>query len=207
MGGTHQLGGLAEEGAGADRGHLADPLAPAHHRAGIGGGFGACFDRHRFAGQHRLVQQQVAGEDAQIGRHDAAERELHDVAGHQVGGRGVDPGIVAAHPHARHQALLEQFEGGVATDFLHHGEADVKQQQRADHRRFQPLTDRQLQNDGGFQHPRHRRPEMPEDAKDRVGVRFDHRVGAEFGAAAGCLGGSEASGNGAHQVWRKSSRP
>ena len=49
-------------------------------------GRGRLLDRHRLAGEHRLVALELGHvEQPQVGGHDVADAERDDVAGHEVG--------------------------------------------------------------------------------------------------------------------------
>ena len=86
----------------------------------------------------------------------------------------------AAHPRAGRQTLAQQSQGGVRPAFLHDGERHIGHEQSADHRRFHAFAGRKLQQDGRFEHPRRRRPEMAQRAINRTLARLRHRIGAEF---------------------------
>ena len=60
MGGADELGGAAELGARPGRRDLRHRLAAPDQRPGIGLHAGAGFDRHGFAGEHGLVEQDFA---------------------------------------------------------------------------------------------------------------------------------------------------
>ena len=56
-------------------------------------------DRHRLAGERRLVHAQVArAQEAQVGRHLVAGLQQHQVAGHDLGGRQAQ--LLAGADHA-----------------------------------------------------------------------------------------------------------
>ena len=53
--------------------------------------------------------------------------------------------------------------------------------------RLDQLTDQRLQDDRSFEHPRHRRPEVPQHANDGMHFRFGDIFGAELGQPTGRL--------------------
>ena len=104
MGGADQLRGAAEFRARAGGGDHAHRLAAPHQRAGIGLHARAGFERHRFAGEHGLVEQDLAGGQAYVGRHHGTERQLHHVVRHQFGCGQALPASVAADGRGQREA-------------------------------------------------------------------------------------------------------
>ena len=101
-----------ELGATAGGDHDADRRAFVHHgahegarcelaeRRARGHGFGLLGHRERLAGEHRLVALERDGvQQPQIGRHHGTDRQLDDVAGHEVD--DVDGRRGAVTPHRR----------------------------------------------------------------------------------------------------------
>ena len=86
MGGAHELRGAAELGARSGRRDLRHRLAAPYQRSGEGLDARAGFDGNRFAGEHGLVEQDFSPGECHIRRDHAAERQLHHVARHQLGG-------------------------------------------------------------------------------------------------------------------------
>ena len=66
MGGADELRGAAELGARSGRRDLRHRLAAPHQRAGEGLHARAGFDRHRFAGEHGLVEQNLSAGEVHI---------------------------------------------------------------------------------------------------------------------------------------------
>ena len=108
--GVQQRRDPAELGLGAGRDRHAAPAARGDDRAGVQqaaalgqrrvgrDGRDVLVDRLGLAGQRRLLRAQRGGvEQPDVGGHAVALRHLEQVAGHDVLGRDLDPGAVAAH--------------------------------------------------------------------------------------------------------------
>ena len=104
MGGADEFRGAAEFGPRSGRGDLRHRLATPDQSASIGLNARARFDRDGFAGEHGLVEQDFAGIELQIGRDNAAKRELHDVARHQIGSGHACPDAVTPDGCAQREA-------------------------------------------------------------------------------------------------------
>jgi hypothetical protein len=87
MGGADELGAAPEFGARARRDDFGHRLAPPDKSAGIGLEAGPGFDRHGFAGEHRLIDENGSAYQSHIAGDDGAERELDHVALYQFGRR------------------------------------------------------------------------------------------------------------------------
>src|SRR5277367_2036401 len=100
-------------------------------------------DRQRFAGERRLIDRRiVAVHHPEIGRHDDAEADLDDVAGHERCGLHGLPLAVALGDGLRSKALLERFERSRGLAVLPHLESDIEQEQRQNDREVFPVADR-----------------------------------------------------------------
>jgi hypothetical protein len=62
--------------------------------------------------------------------------------------------------------LLEKRQRGIGPPLLKCPERNIEDQQRRDERSFDSFSDDQLEHDRCFEHPRHRRPEVPGDPLD-----------------------------------------
>ncbi len=91
-----------------------------------GRGRGEFFDGHGFAGERRLVDEEILGRDqSHIGGNHVAGREAHNIAGRQFLEGNFDEGIAADRsPHgsvgAHHGAQLRG--GRIGAMLLHEGE-------------------------------------------------------------------------------------
>ena len=131
-GGDNHRRGRAALDAGAQEagvGALDGGDAPAQV-AGIG-----LLDRHGFAGQRRLDDEQVLGrQEPHIAGHHVAGGELHDVAGHELL-EGNLPGLAVAHDgggDADHR--LELGGGGVRAGLLHEAQRHSQHHHQQHHR-------------------------------------------------------------------------
>ena len=130
MGGADELGGAAELGARAGRRDLRHRLAAPDQRARKGLHAGAGFDRHGFAGEHGLIEQDLAAGELHIRRNHAAERQLHEVAGHQFGGGHGLPRAVAPDGGGQRQPGLQRGKGRLGAALLEQAERGVEHQQK-----------------------------------------------------------------------------
>lgn len=87
MSGPNELGGAPKLGAHASRRDNCLRLAAANQSSCIGLHPCASFDRHRFSGQHRLVEQNFSAGERHIRRHHAAKGKLHEIAEREFRGR------------------------------------------------------------------------------------------------------------------------
>jgi hypothetical protein len=95
MGGAYEFSGATEFSARAGSSDLRLGLAAPNQRPRKGLKTRAGFDWHRFAGEHRLIDQNFTGSELHIRRNHAAKRELHQIAWRQVRGGHRLPHAVA----------------------------------------------------------------------------------------------------------------
>lgn len=141
---------------------------------------GGSFDRHRFAREHRLVEQHVSRSQLGVRRDHAAERELDDIPRNEPVGRERGPGAVTADGGGHCQPRLQGFQGLLGAAFLDQPDDRVEQQQAGDDSCLGIFAKRQFQDDRGFEHPGHRRPEFFEGTLPRMQHGVGHGVGAEL---------------------------
>jgi hypothetical protein len=84
VGRANEFGGATKLGACSRRRDLCLGLTAPNQCPRKGLNTRAGFDRHGFAGEHRLVDQNFTGGELHIGRNHAAKRELHQIARRQV---------------------------------------------------------------------------------------------------------------------------
>ena len=106
--------------------------------------------------------------------------QMDDIAGHQFLGRQRGPGAVAAHAGLHVQLLAQERQRLLRAAFLQQAQHRIQHEQSADHRRLHFLTEKELDDDGGFQQPRDGRPEPLDEVPQRVGFLLHHRIGAEL---------------------------
>ena len=178
MGDAHEFGGATEKGCRSGCGDHGNGFTAAHQRAGIGELADACFNRDRLAGQHRLIEDHRAFENAHIGGNDGGQRQLHDIVGDQECGRQLGPAPIAPGSGCEREPLFEQLQRGVGPAFLKGPECHVENQQRGDQSGFDALPHHELEDHRCFEHPRHRRPKMPQDPYEDMLVFFGDFVAA-----------------------------
>jgi hypothetical protein len=135
-------------------------FAASDQRPRIGLRAGARLDGHRFAGKHRLVEQHFSPVESHVRRDHAAERELHHVPGHQIGGGDGLPGTIAPDGRVQREPRFEGGEGRLRAAFLEQSESRVEHQEAGDDRRLDIFAERHLKQDRPFKHPWNRRPEL-----------------------------------------------
>ena len=131
-GGLDQARRAAEEGV-HPGGHDHPPhFAHSNDRSRVRKVVGFLVDRQRFPGKRRLVDADVfAFEQFQIGRHDVAEFDQHDIPRHEGLCFQVAPLAVAQHAGAQREILPERFDRVVGFELLPESDAGVDQQHRA----------------------------------------------------------------------------
>ena len=137
-------------------------LAPLHHRAGEGHRRGGGLDRERFAGERRLVEQQVALAQEGVGRDQVARAHVDHVPGDEAGGGLHLPAPITQHASLDRQAAAEQCQRAPGPALLREGQHRVEHEQGGDDGGLAAAAEEQLQEDGELQHPRHGGPELPE---------------------------------------------
>jgi hypothetical protein len=91
VGDSHQLRGLSKISALTGCGDLRCRCAPSYQRTGISRIFRTYLHGHRFAGEHRLVEEHRPLEDASVGWDNAAQSQFNDVVWHKLGGGDFGP--------------------------------------------------------------------------------------------------------------------
>ena len=149
-------------GAGGD--YHAGCLAVAHQRArprhvvavgerGVGGErLGLLFDRQGFAGQRGLGHAQAVDRDeAQVGGHFVARREVHEVARHQLG--GVDLVLLSAtgDDGVRRQHRADRVERLLRAALLNETDQCVDDDHAKNHPGVEPVPERQRDATGDQQ--------------------------------------------------------
>ena len=179
-----QLGRSPELGANAGRRHFRDRFAAPDQRPGIGLDARTGFDRKRFARQGRLVEQDLPLEQPDIRPDHAAQRQLDQVSGHQLGRRHGLPHAVAPHRGDDRKARLQGIERRLGARFLEEPERGIEDDEHRDDRRLDILAVRELKHDRRFQHPWNRRPEFAERTAPRRRRGIRHRIRPERGPPA-----------------------
>ena len=126
MGGADEFGAAPEFGARAGGENFGDRFAAPDQRAGIGFKARSRLDRHGFAGQRRLVDEHGALDQAHVGGHDRAKRQLDDVAPHKFGRRQRLPGAVAPRGSGDRETRLERIERRLRAAFLKEPERSIE---------------------------------------------------------------------------------
>jgi hypothetical protein len=137
-------------------------------RTGIGFGSGYCIDRERLAGKHGLVDQDRSLDQAHVRRNDRPQRQLDDIAGNQFGGLHGRPFSIAPCRCDKCQPRLQRIQRRLRTALLKIPQASIEQQQKRDHGGLDVISKPELQQNRGFEHPGHRRPQLVEGASNRV---------------------------------------
>jgi hypothetical protein len=86
MSGADEFRGAPEFGVCASRRHRGHRLTAPHQRTGVGFHARTRFDRHRFAGEHGLIEQDFSRGEVHVGSNHATERKFHHIARDQFGG-------------------------------------------------------------------------------------------------------------------------
>ena len=106
MRGAHEFRRMPKPGPAAGCDDFGEGLTPAHQRPGIGQGAWTSFDRQGFSGERRLIEQDIAFKQADIGADHAAQRQFHDVAGNQLGAGDRFPDAAAPNDGDKRQTCL-----------------------------------------------------------------------------------------------------
>jgi hypothetical protein len=118
------------------------------------------FDWQRFAREHRLVEQRRTSEEAHIGGHHGAERQLDNVARDDVR-RGDDgPAPVAPNRGRQRQPRLQRLHRRLGSAFVKHSQGGIEHEKDGNDRRLDILCEHQLKHDSGLEQARHRRNEL-----------------------------------------------
>ncbi len=168
MGGPDELGAAPELRARAGRRDLRQRFTAPDEHSGKGVEAGAGFGGHGLAGEHGLIDKDGSCDQSHIGRNDGAERQLDQVAFHQVRGRQRLPDAVASHRCRHRQARLQGVERRLGASLLEKPKARVENQEKRDGRCFHIFAEHQLQHDRRLEHPRNRRPEFFQSPVDRM---------------------------------------
>ena len=179
MGGADQLRSATEFCASAGRSDLGCSLASPNQSAGIGLSSHPGVNRHGFAGEHGLVEENVSRDQARICWNDAAEREFNNVAGHQIGGGDTDPDAIPADRGRQREARLQGRQSMLRPSLLHQADDSVERQQTSDHSGLDVFAEPEFEYDRGLQHPRYGRPELFQRAPPRMLRSVRNTVGAE----------------------------
>ena len=175
--------------------HRGQHLALLDDRAGVGHVARLLADREGFAGEGRLVDEQVvAAEQLDVGRHDVADAQLDDVAGHEVPGRNREEPPAAQGDDLGAQVLFQGPQGVQGPVLLEEIQTGVDEQHHADDAEVLPFPDHGREDPGGLDHPGDGAPEPAGDAVPDGFLFFPDLVGAEDGQAAGRLRIVEALG-------------
>ena len=176
----HKLRGTTELRACSGRCHLRNRLASPDHRPCIGLEVRAGFDGDGFAGKHGLINLNRSLSQAHVGRNHGSERQLHDVARHQLGGGQIRPDAIPPNRRSERQPRLQGGKGCLGTPLLEESERGVEHQQTRDDRGPGILAVYRLKHDRGFEHPGNRRPEFFQCPAKWILSRVRHRVGTEL---------------------------
>lgn len=141
---------------------------------------GSSLDRHRFAGEHRLVEQHIPFDQLGVRRDHAPKREFDHIPLNETRGWKRGPGPTAADGGGHCQARLQGLEGLLRATFLDQPDDRIEQEQAGDDRCLGIFAKHQLQYDRGFEHPRHRSPEFFQGTPPRMERGVGHGVGAKL---------------------------
>ncbi len=160
-GGADQLRGAAEKSLAARRHDHAGHRALFGDAAGIGLVADFLRNRHRFAGQRRLIAAQILAVDQhQVGRDDLSRFDADDVAGHEGGRVARGPLAVAQHAGARRQAFLQRGKRVRGLVVLPEADDAVVDQEPGDDGKVRPVLAQRGDDGGGFDEERQRPPEI-----------------------------------------------
>ena len=151
--------------------------------------------RERLAGEHGLVALELGGvEQADVGRDDVADREVHDVAGHQRG--HVDALGCAVPHHERGVADLrvQRLDRLLGPELVHEAEADRERHDHADDHRVGGIAREPRDRGRGEEQQEQRVAELAREHRERPGAVAAQRVGAERAQALLGLGARETFG-------------
>ena len=130
----HKFRGTTELRACSGRCHLRNRLASPDHRPCIGLEVRAGFDGDGFAGEHGLINLNRSLRQADVGGNHGPERQLHDVARHQLGGGQIRPDAIPPDRRRQRQPRLQGGKGCLGTPLLEESERGVEHQQTGDDR-------------------------------------------------------------------------
>ena len=178
--GANQLRRASELCACAGGRHFRDSFAAPHQRSRIGFEPGSSFDRNGFAGEHGLVEQDLAFGQSHVGGNHGSERQLHNIAGYQSGSRHGGPGIVATDRRVQREPRFQRVQSRLRSPFLEESESGVEGQENRDNSSFDVFAEDNLKHDRSFQHPGNRRPELSQCPAKRMQSRVGHCVWTEL---------------------------
>ena len=180
--GEHQFRCLAELRARPGRRDLAHRFAAPHECPCKGRGPRGRLNGQGFAGEHRLVEQEVTIEQPDVGRDHDAERQSHDIPGDQLGGRGCGPGAVSPHGRGERQPRFQVQPRAACSAFPpgKNPRTALKSNRPSNNCRLDVLAENHLQDDRGFEHPGDGCPELAQCHPERAGGCVRHGVGAEL---------------------------
>jgi hypothetical protein len=131
-------------------------------------------DRDRFPRERGLLHLQPRRlADPQIGGHDHAGFEQHDVAGDDLGSRHRNDRPIAEHRRHRSRHRLQRLHGALGTVLLDAADDGVQDDDRDDRHGVVRVADHPRDDGGGEQHQDHEVGELAdEDAERRSPAAF-----------------------------------
>jgi hypothetical protein len=120
----------------------------------------ASFSWQRLACEHRLVEQDRAVKQMDVGRNHSAERQLHQIAAYQLFGRYGLPNTITSDRSIESQALFQCGKRRLGAPFLKVAQRRIEDQKASNNGSFQVFVQEYLKHNGGFEQPRHRSPEL-----------------------------------------------
>jgi hypothetical protein len=138
---------------------------------------GACVNGEGFACKHRLIELNRPTRQVHIRSHDAAKRQLHQVAAYQFRRGHSLPLAVSVDRGVERQTGFESSKGGLSATLLEVSECRVENEQRCYYTSFVILMQDGLKHDGGFKQPWYRRPEFGRCVAQWMCRRVRHGIG------------------------------
>ena len=131
-----------------------------------------------------------------VGADDAAERQLHNVARHQLGGGHVGPGAVTPRARPQRQPRFQRVDRRLGAAFLDQAERGIEHQQHGDDAGLDVFVQEELHRDRRLEQARHGRDELAQEEAERMLGDIGRRVRPVLRQPAFCLGAGKAGGRG-----------
>ena len=126
--------GAPELGMHASGCHLCGGFPAAHQSPCVSIRSCPGFNRQRFACKHRLIEQDRPIDQVHIGSNHPAERQLHQIATHQLRRRYRLPSSVTPDGSIQGEPRLQGKESGLGAAFLEVGQSCIEDQETGDDR-------------------------------------------------------------------------
>ncbi|HXX68956.1 MAG TPA: hypothetical protein VEK07_17345 [Polyangiaceae bacterium] len=129
------------------------------------------------ASEGGLIQEHGAVFESQVGWHEVAEADVHEIAVDEVLGGELRPPPVPPHPSHDAKARAEQGESIPRPRLLDEADDGVQQEQGDDDQRFNQLLKRDLEHERGLEHPGDWAAQLFKERARGVGTSLGDGVG------------------------------